>query len=333
MLNTVTLDTDEQLISFDVTSLYTNVPVTEAIDVCTELLYSGKYPVPPVDKETFRTLAQISSCNVLMLTHTGYVRQKDGLAMGSPPAPHLANGWLSQFDRQIKGDAKLFSRYMDDIIRSIRKDMIEATLAAINSLHPALKFTMEIEEDGKLPFLDMKLINNNGQLSSTWYSKPTDTGLIMNFHSMAPKRYKRSVVSGFVYRIFRACSCWANFHISLERAKAMLERNQYPPAFYNPIIDETISNIVNKTTEPTVASTDDRPETVPKALVFVQYRGKVTEGFARALHRAEAPCNVVFTMRKLRTVLPSLKPTVDKELRGSVVYQLKCSRCNACYVG
>ena len=70
MLNTVTLDTDEQLISFDVTSLYTNVPVTEAIDVCTELLYSGKYPVPPVDKETFRTLAQISSCNVLMLTHT-----------------------------------------------------------------------------------------------------------------------------------------------------------------------------------------------------------------------------------------------------------------------
>ena len=67
--------------------------------------------------------------------------------------------------------------------------------------------------------------------------------------------------------------------------------------------------------------------------MFVQYRGKVTEDFARALHRAEAPCNVVFTMRKLRTILPSLKPAVDKELRGSVVYQLKCSRCNACYVG
>ena len=335
MLNTVTLDADEQLVSFDVTSLYTNVPVTEAIDVCTDLLYSGKYPVPPVDKETFRTLAQISSCNVLMLTHNGYVRQKDGLAMGSPPAPHLANGWLSQFDGQIKGDAKLFSRYMDDIIRNIRLDMIEATLAAINSLHPALKFTMEVEEDGELPFLDMKLINSNGQLSSTWYSKPTDTGLIMNYHSMAPKRYKRSVVSGFVYRIFRACSCWANFHISLERAKKMLERNQYPPAFYNPIIDETISNIVNKSTKPNVGVTDDRPEeeSVPKALVFVQYRGKVTEDFARALHRAEAPCNVVFTMRKLRTILPSLKPAVDKELRGSVVYQLKCSRCNACYVG
>ena len=41
-------------------------------------------------------------------------------AMGIPPAPPLANGWLSQYDPRIKGDAKLFSRYMDDIIRSIR---------------------------------------------------------------------------------------------------------------------------------------------------------------------------------------------------------------------
>ena len=226
---------------------------------------------------------------------------------------------------------------MDDIIRSIKKDRIEATLAEINSLHPALKFTMESEEDGELPFLDMKVINNNGQLSSTWYSKPTDTGLIMNYHSMAPKRYKRSVVLGFVHRIFRACSCWANFHISLERAKKVLEWNQYPPAFYNAIIEQTISDILSKAPESTTtkdvgnhATNESAPA---KTLLFVQYRGKVTEDFARALHRAEAPCNIVFTMRKLRTVLPSLKPAVEKRLRGSVVYQLKCSRCNACYVG
>ena len=249
MLKSVTLEPDEQLISFDVTSLYTNVPVMEAIDVCTDLLYSGKYQLPPVDKETFRTLAMMSSCNVLMLTHDGYYQQTDGLAMGSPPAPHLANGWLSQHDDRIKGDAKLFSRYMDDILRSIRKDAIEDTLSEINNLHPKLRFTVETEQDGELPFLDMKLINLNGHLSSIWYNKPTYTGLIMNYHSLAPKRYKRSVVSGFVHRIFRACSDWKNFHISLERAKKILERNQYPPSFYNHIIDETISDIVTSPTQ------------------------------------------------------------------------------------
>ena len=102
MLKSVSLDKDEELVSFDVVSLYTNVPVLEAIQVCADLLYSGKYEIPPVDKETFVTLAKLSSCNVLMLTHDGYYRQVDGLAMGSPPAPYFANWWLSQFDGKIK---------------------------------------------------------------------------------------------------------------------------------------------------------------------------------------------------------------------------------------
>lgn len=109
-----------KLISFDVSSLYTNVPVGEAIEYCTELLYSGKYEKPPVSKEIFTKLATLYKCNVLMLTHNGYYRQTDGLAIGSPPAPYLANGWLSRFDGSVKGDAKVFARYMDDILRDIK---------------------------------------------------------------------------------------------------------------------------------------------------------------------------------------------------------------------
>ena len=93
----------------------------------------------------------------------------------------------------------------------------------------------------------MKILNVQGQLSSTWYNKPTDTGLIMNFHATAPKCYKRSVVSGFVHRIHRACSNWVNFHDSLEKTKK--ENNQYPPAFYNPIIEDTITRLINSSEE------------------------------------------------------------------------------------
>ena len=77
----------------------------------------------------------------------------------------------------------------------------------------------------------------------------------------------------------------------------------------------------------------DNSLNVPKSLLFIQYRGKASEDFARALHQIEAPCNTVFTMRKLRSVLPSLKPAVEKLWRASVVYKLKCPRCSACYVG
>ena len=42
-----------------------------------------------------------------MLTSDGYYRQVDGLAMGSPPAPQLANEWMSKFDAEIKNQATL----------------------------------------------------------------------------------------------------------------------------------------------------------------------------------------------------------------------------------
>ena len=36
--------------------------------------------------------------------------------------------------------------------------------------------------------------------------KKTDKGLVMNYHSLAPEIYKRSVVIGMVHRIIRSCS-------------------------------------------------------------------------------------------------------------------------------
>ena len=114
------LDEGEVLVSFDFVSLYTNVPVLEAIQEAADSLYCGEFETPPVSKETFIELLKLASTNVVMLTSDGYYVQKDGLAMGSPPAPLLANIWLSNREKHLKDDAKLFERYMDDIIRSIQ---------------------------------------------------------------------------------------------------------------------------------------------------------------------------------------------------------------------
>ena len=50
------LEDDKELVSFDVVSLYTNVPVNEAIVFCANLLYDGTLKKPPVDKDTFTKL-------------------------------------------------------------------------------------------------------------------------------------------------------------------------------------------------------------------------------------------------------------------------------------
>ena len=347
----IIIQKDSELISFDVTSLYTNVPVAEAIQVCADLTYNGVNPIPPVSKETFIKLMKISSCNVILSTHDGFYQQVDGLAMGSAPAPHLANGWMSQFDNNIQGLSRLYTRYMDDILTEKKPEEVDDTLKKINMLHPALKFTMEREQEREIAFLDMKIKNDNGNLSSTWYTKPTDTGLIMNFHAMAPKKYKRSVVSGMIHRIYRACSTWKNFHESIERAKKMLAQNQYPEYFFDPIIHQTLTRLItppeNEPTTPNNVSDEqslcaDQTATIVDVpnidkydlfKFFVQYRGKITDHFCKSLRNCYAPCMLVMTLRKLKTVLPSLKPAVNTEFRSGVVYKIYCPRCQACYVG
>ena len=332
-LPSIRLNENHVIVSFDVCSLYTNVPVVEAIDYCTELLYSGKYPLPPIDKDTFRELTVLCSSNVIMSTNNGYFRQVDGLAMGSPPAPLLANGWLSRFEPRMKENATLYSRYMDDILRDIEKNQIAEKLQELNSLHPALKFTIEEESNNTIPFLDMKIIRTENTLSSTWYTKKTDTGLTMNFHSLSPTKYKKSVVSGLIHRIYRACSTWKLFHESLSKAKIMLQNNQYPPWFYEPIIKTTLEIIVTNQTKKSEEEKTEENDTNDEKLLFLQFRGKVSEKFERALKKLDTPCKVIFTLRKLKTVMPSLKAPVDKSLRSKVVYQISCPCCAACYVG
>ena len=90
-LKNAKLDPDEVMISFDVSSLYTNVPVIEAIKDAANLLYSGRYETPPVDKGTFIAITKLAVTDVILSSHDGCFRQVDGLAMGSQPTPQLAN--------------------------------------------------------------------------------------------------------------------------------------------------------------------------------------------------------------------------------------------------
>ena len=122
-----------------------------------------------------------------MSTHDGFHRRVGGLAMGSPPAPMVANGWLSKYDATIRGNSVLYAWYMDDIIRSIKHRDVETKMEEINSLHGNLKFICEHEVEQQLPFLDMLIMRDDNRLSSTWYQKPTNTGLVLNYHALSPK--------------------------------------------------------------------------------------------------------------------------------------------------
>ena len=313
-LKDVTLDPDEVVISFDVSSLYTNVLVNEAM----VKLLTASIPVifkhPRLVKRLSLHLQSFQLPTLFYQLMMAYINK--------------LMAWPWDLNQHHHSQTSGCPNYMDDILRTIKAEMIETKLHAINGLHPNLKFTIDVEQEGRLPFLNICILHIDSHLHSTWYTKPTDTGLVMNFHALAPKCYKRSVVEGLVYRVYRACSHWKYSNASLGKAKDMLERNQYLPQFYHLIIKATIEKLI----VPVVNFPDENEESKSKVMVYVSYRGHLTDIFVKKLKESGAPVQPIVTLRKLKTVMPSLKTTTKFESRSRIVYKITCPGCDTCYV-
>ena len=67
-------------------------------------------------------------------------------------------------------------------------------LLTLNEIHPSLSFTMELEDNRKLPFLGMVIIRNGPRLDTKVYVKPNDTGLLLHYQSHVDVRYKHSLL-------------------------------------------------------------------------------------------------------------------------------------------
>ena len=79
------------LCSFDISSLFTNVPLDETIGICTDALYKGHHDCPPFPEDTFREVMLFSTRGVEFSLNNQMYKQLDGVAMGSPLGPALAN--------------------------------------------------------------------------------------------------------------------------------------------------------------------------------------------------------------------------------------------------
>ena len=89
-----------------------------------------------------------------------------------------------------KKQAAFYKRYVDDTLSKM-PDVSSASefLLTLNEIHPSLSFTMELEDNGKLPlpFLGIVIIRNGPRLDTKVYVKPTDTGLLLAL----PKAHRR----------------------------------------------------------------------------------------------------------------------------------------------
>ena len=86
--------------SLDDDSLFTNIPLDETINICINTVYSEQDVIQGINKEEFQNLLTLATKESCFIFNEVLYKQKDGVAMGSPHGPTLANAFLCFYEKK-----------------------------------------------------------------------------------------------------------------------------------------------------------------------------------------------------------------------------------------
>ena len=111
----------------------------------------------------------------------------------------------------------------------MKNDSIAYVLDQLNSFHKLIQFTYEIDHNNKLPFLDVLLIKNANKIDTTFYGKPTNADISLNWNTYAPITWKRGTVRTILSRTCTICSSERYLNEEIKYAELIFEKvNNYP---------------------------------------------------------------------------------------------------------
>ena len=147
------------MVSFDVVSLFTNVPLEQITNIIIKRIYDKNEINTNIPKQEMKELLYLCTKNAHFTLNTKTYVKDDGVAMGSPLGPMLANIFMVELEQNIiptlSKDISLWKRYVDDTICFVNSNRISHVLESLNSFHSNTKFTLEKEKGNKIPCLDI----------------------------------------------------------------------------------------------------------------------------------------------------------------------------------
>jgi len=213
-------------------------------------------------------------------------------------------------------------------------------VSILNSFHGNIQFTYEVEQDGKIPFLDVNVINNNGLVETTVYRKPTNTELYLHWESFAPITWKRGTVKTLVRRAYTICSNSDHLNNELKHLKHVFTKiNGYPLWIINQVFQEIKDTYNNRIINESSQNVANNNENEKKHLLILPYKGdqgknvikSMVNTITRALPEPEK-IQVVYTSTKLGSAF-QIKDQTEKKHMHDLVYMASCNDCDATYVG
>ena len=345
-LKNLQIQDGQKFSSLDVESLFTNVPVQRTIDIIIQTAYNHEtLPAPTIPQETLRELLTICTTETPFSFNNKTYQQIDGVSMGSPLGPTMAEYYMSSLETFLLSQTKIsnplfYVRYVDDILTVFKcNNHIRHFINRLQN-NSVLKFTSEQQQNNSFHFLDVQFTITENIIETSVYIKPTDRGMYSNFFfSHTLESYKISLIKTLVNRALKVSSSWISFDSEIQRLRRLFVDNGYPLF----LIDKTINNMLNKVH--TVATTES--ETNQNINLFVQLfhvsSFKSDENKLKSIiqhhvkpldQNAKVSVKAYFRPYKLSSVFSTRPPKCNNN-KSYVVYQFSCTedRCNATYVG
>ena len=233
------------LVTADVSALYTNIPHKEGIEATLEALDQHKEALPQYTPplSLFKVFLHLILENNHFQFLDSHYHQKFGTAIGTKMAPPYATIFMGKYEHTLLAlfpdSILLWPRFIDDIF-FIWLDGEEALLTFIekaNSLYPSIKLEFEYSRT-RVHHLDTVIyVNENRELESTIYRKPTDKHMLLSYKSYHPMHTKYSVIYTQALRYVTIISDPSILLQELQTLKAILLARMYP----SQIIDKYFS--------------------------------------------------------------------------------------------
>ena len=121
------------LVSYDLSSLFTNVPVYETMESMAERVFQNNWFNEEnsinITKSDLIELLRIATKHQLLQFKGNLYQQVDSVAMGSPLGPLMANAFICYIEKQLETENKtpdVYTRYVDDAL-SVMTDVETAS--------------------------------------------------------------------------------------------------------------------------------------------------------------------------------------------------------------
>ena len=253
--------------------------------------------------------------------------------MGSPVSPVICNLFMEDLEERVISTApnemkpRIWKRYVDDIFEIIPRGMSVDLTNHLNSCDPteSIKFTYEEEQDGSLPFLDVKITRQqpSGRLQFAVYRKPTHTDHYLQFSSHHPLHQKLGVARTLFDRSHKLVTDLSDRTVEEKHVVDSLKSCGYP--------DWTFEKVRrNRLLQERESRQEEITDRVGVAVI------PYVKGLSEAIKRTFAKYDIKTAMKPVCTLKQQLVHPKDQrtlEERSGLVYRIPCESCDCVYVG